>query len=67
MQIVSINPMWFDSFYVSLLSERYKKSGVLGMIRAVMIGCISNLIALRNNRKASSIVYEIKKIETNQF
>jgi 2-polyprenyl-3-methyl-5-hydroxy-6-metoxy-1,4-benzoquinol methylase len=67
MQIVSINPMWFDSFYVSLLSERYKKSGVLGMFRAVIIGCISNLIALRNNRKASSIVYEIKKIETNQF
>jgi 2-polyprenyl-3-methyl-5-hydroxy-6-metoxy-1,4-benzoquinol methylase len=67
MQIASIHPMWYDSFYVSLLSERYKKSGVLGMIRAVIIGCLSNIIALRNNRRASSIVYEIKKLETHPF
>ena len=64
MELVQIKPMWFDSFYVSLLSERYKKSGVLGMIRAVIIGCISNLIALKNNTRASSIVYEIKKTHT---
>ena len=62
MQIVAMRPMWFDSFYVSLLSERYKKTGLLGMMRAVIIGCFSNLIALKNNRRASSIVYEIKKI-----
>jgi hypothetical protein len=61
MDVVQIKPMWFDSFYVSLLSERYKKSGLIGMIRAVIIGCISNLIALKNNNRASSIVYEIKK------
>ena len=65
MQIVSMQPMWFDSFYVSLLSERYKKTGILGMLRAVIMGGISNLIALKNNRRASSIVYEIKKIATN--
>ena len=67
MQIVTMRPMWFDSFYVSLLSERYKKTGVFGMLRAVIIGCISNIIALRNNRRASSIVYEIKKITKDQF
>jgi len=64
MELVQIKPMWFDSFYVSLLSERYKKSGVFGMIRAVIIGCISNLLALKNNDRASSIVYEIKKTQT---
>lgn len=67
MQIVSIRPMWYDSFYVSLLSERYKKTGIVGMLRAVIIGGISNIIALKNHRNASSIVYEIKKLETNQF
>jgi len=67
MYIVAMRPMWFDSFYVSLLSERYKKTGLMGMLRAVFIGCISNIIALRNNRRASSIVYEIKKIAKDQF
>jgi hypothetical protein len=55
--------MWFDSFYVSLLSEKYKKSGMLGMLRAFFIGCISNLTAMRNADRGSSMIYEIKKIE----
>ena len=64
MELVQLKPMWFDSFYVSLLSERYKKSGLLGMIRAIIIAGISNLLALKNNSSASSIVYEIKKTPT---
>jgi SAM-dependent methyltransferase len=60
MQIVQYKPMWFDSFYISLLSEQYKHSGILGMIRAVFVGAVSNILALRNNKKASSIIYEIK-------
>jgi len=63
MFIVQKLPMWFDSFYVSLLSEKYKESGMLGMLRAFFIGCISNLAALRNTDRGSSIIYEIKKIE----
>lgn len=59
--LVNVKPMWFDSFYVSLLSEKYKKSGLLGVARAFIIGCISNLLALQSNAKASSIIYEIKK------
>jgi 2-polyprenyl-3-methyl-5-hydroxy-6-metoxy-1,4-benzoquinol methylase len=62
MSIVQKLPMWFDSFYVSLLSEKYKKSGMIGIIRAFIVGCISNLIALRNADRGSSIIYEIKKI-----
>ncbi len=67
MQILTMHPMWFDSFYVSLLSERYKKTGLFGMLRAVIIGCLSNIVAVKNNRRASSIVYEIKKIAKDQF
>ncbi|MEY4051441.1 MAG: class I SAM-dependent methyltransferase [Chitinophagia bacterium] len=63
MSIVQKLPMWFDSFYVSLLSEKYKKSGIIGMIRAFFVGCISNLKALRNLDKGSSMIYEIKKID----
>ena len=58
--LASLKPMWFDSFYVSLLSEKYKKTGLLGIVRAFIIGGVSNLIALNSNSKASSIIYEIK-------
>jgi 2-polyprenyl-3-methyl-5-hydroxy-6-metoxy-1,4-benzoquinol methylase len=61
--ILSHQPMWFDSFYVSLLSEKYKKTGLIGMMRAFFVGCISNLIAVRNIDRGSSIIYEIKKID----
>ena len=62
-ELVNLKPMWFDSFYVSLLSEKYQKSGLLGIARAFLIGCISNLLALNSNAKASSIIYEIKKVK----
>lgn len=63
-EIVSLKPMWYDSFYVSLLSEQYKKSGKFGMIMAGFVGLISNLFALKDASKASSIIYEFKK-QTN--
>jgi 2-polyprenyl-3-methyl-5-hydroxy-6-metoxy-1,4-benzoquinol methylase len=63
MSIVQKLPMWFDSFYVSLLSEKYKESGIIGMMRAFFVGCISNLTALSNVDRGSSMIYEIKKID----
>ena len=54
-------PMWFDSFYVSLLSERYKHDGQQRLLPAVITGLLSNLKALFNNRKCSSVIYIIKK------
>ena len=63
LKVMNIKPMWFDSFYVSLLSEKYKNSGTIGVIRAFFIGLISNIKAMRNNDKASSIIYTIKKID----
>jgi len=60
-EIVAIRPMWYDSFYVSLLSEKYKQSGKLGILIAGIIGLLSNLFALKDPSKASSVIYEVKK------
>jgi SAM-dependent methyltransferase len=57
--IDSIHPMWFDSYYVSLLSEKYL-SGSSGLIKGFFNGFRSNNRAFRNHRKASSIIYVIK-------
>ena len=65
-ELVSLKPMWYDSFYVSLLSEKYKQSGKLGMIIAGFVGLISNLFAIKDASKGSSIIYEFKK-QTNSI
>ena len=65
-EIVSLKPMWFDSFYVSLLSEKYKKNKVIGPIVAFIIGAMSNLLAMYDTSKTSSIIYEVKK-QTSQI
>ena len=44
MNLEDIKPMWFDSFYVSLLSEKYK-SGKMNFISGFFIGLISNVYA----------------------
>ncbi|MEO8582476.1 MAG: class I SAM-dependent methyltransferase [Flavitalea sp.] len=56
--IQHIYPMWLDSFYVSMLSEKYKKSS-FQLFRGFWNGLQSNSKALRNNRRASSLIYEI--------
>lgn len=58
--VEKMKPMWFDSFYVSMLSEQYKK-GFLPL--AIIIGFISNLFALFNTRKCSSVIYILKNID----
>jgi 2-polyprenyl-3-methyl-5-hydroxy-6-metoxy-1,4-benzoquinol methylase len=63
-ELVSLKPMWYDSFYVSLLSEKYKQSGKIGMIMAGFIGLISNLLSIKDASKGSSIIYQFKK-QTN--
>ncbi|MDR1983894.1 MAG: class I SAM-dependent methyltransferase [Prevotellaceae bacterium] len=60
--IVYKKPMHFDSFYVSILSEKYKRhTYVIAFIKAMFIGAVSNIKALRNKDKGSSIVYVLKK------
>ena len=53
-------PMWYDSFYVSMLSEQYK-TGKNNYLRAVMTGISSNCKALVNAELGSSIIYIISK------
>ena len=52
--------MPFDSFYVSLLSEKYKNSS-FSFIRGMFFGKLSLLSALFNSSKASSLIYVFKK------
>jgi len=51
-----IYPQWFDSFYVSLLSEEYK-SGKPSLIKGGWEGMLSNVNALSNRKKCSSLIY----------
>lgn len=48
--------MPFDSFYVSALSEKYKKSS-LGLIKGMYFGMLSYINALFNKNKYSSLIY----------
>lgn len=58
MDVIKILPMKFDSYYVSLLSEKYKK-GKMNYINAFYIGMKSNFKAKRN-LEYSSLIYLIK-------
>lgn len=63
LKITETKLMPLDSFYVSLLSEKYKKSGFLtGLIRAFIAGLRSNIKAKGNIDFASSILYVVKKV-----
>lgn len=53
-----IKPMWFDSFYVSMLSEQYKGGNI---IKAFFNGFVSNLNAIEDKGKCSSVIYVIEK------
>jgi 2-polyprenyl-3-methyl-5-hydroxy-6-metoxy-1,4-benzoquinol methylase len=56
--IIASKPMWFDSFYVSMLSEKYRKGNV---VRAFGVALLSNIIALFNRKTCSSLIYIAKK------
>ena len=58
MNLEDIKPMWFDSFYVSLLSEKYK-SGKMNFISGFFIGLISIVSGLFK-KEFSSHIYVLK-------
>lgn len=60
MRVVACKPMWFDSFYVSMLSEQYK-NGKGNLVAAFFRGLASNLTAMGNKEKCSSVIYVIEK------
>jgi 2-polyprenyl-3-methyl-5-hydroxy-6-metoxy-1,4-benzoquinol methylase len=53
-------PMWYDSFYVSMLSEQCK-NGKGNLFMACWNGFTSNLKALFNVKKCSSVIYVLSK------
>ena len=59
MKVVNTLPMVFDSYYVSLLSEKYK-TGSSNYIKAFATGLRSNLKAKRSG-EYSSLIYVIKR------
>lgn len=58
LKIIGIKPMWFDSFYVSLLSSKYK-NGNPNWVGAIWTGLISNFKAMNDVKKCSSVIYII--------
>jgi len=58
MKVVKALPMKFDSYYVSLLSEKYK-SGWMNIFNAFRVGWLSNFKA-KHSSDYSSLIYCIK-------
>ena len=58
-KLVQTKPMWFDSFYVSMLSEQYKSGS--NLIKAGLNGILSNLKAVADNKRCSSVIYIAEK------
>jgi 2-polyprenyl-3-methyl-5-hydroxy-6-metoxy-1,4-benzoquinol methylase len=58
MKVIKALPMKFDSYYVSLLSEKYK-NGKSNVFKAFFIGLKSNLTA-KSSKEYSSHIYIIK-------
>lgn len=63
LELVKIIPMKFDSFYVSLLSEKYK-TGKMNFIKAFFIGLKSNRYG-KQNSEYSSHIYVIKNSKSD--
>jgi len=66
MRIIEYKPMWFDSFYVSFLSSKYKNyrqegQGKTNWLTASWTAFVSNLKALFDKKKCSSVIYIISK------
>jgi len=49
-------PMWWDSFYISLLSEKYA-GGRASLLNGFLTGLISNMNTVADKEKCSSLIY----------
>lgn len=61
LKIIAKKPMWFDSFYISLLSSKYK-NGKTNWIGAGLSGLRSNAKAVLDKDYCSSLIYIIEKV-----
>ena len=60
LEVVQMLPMWFDSFYVDMLSSKYK-TGKINYLSAGLHGLASNINATGNVAECCSVIYVIKK------
>lgn len=58
LEVEKTKPMYFDAFYVSLLSEKYK-NGKMNFFNAIRVAMLSNFYSI-NTREFSSLIYVIK-------
>jgi 2-polyprenyl-3-methyl-5-hydroxy-6-metoxy-1,4-benzoquinol methylase len=67
LKVIQTKRMWFDSTYVSLLSEKYRTLNagrdlnIFHQINAIVIGLLSNLTTIFNKNRCSSLIYVIKQ------
>lgn len=61
LQVAAQKPMWFDSFYISLLSSKYRNGKKPNWLHAGFTGLRSNLNALAQPDQCSSLIYVVKK------
>lgn len=62
MKIIATYPMPLDAFYISMLSEQYKKSNLLLKFgRAFLVGLIGYFRSLSQVSQSSSVIYVVKK------
>lgn len=58
-KLIDCKPMWFDSFYVAILSEKYKNNKN-NLIKAFFVGLYSNLKGIFS-KEFSSHIYILRK------
>lgn len=60
LQIRHYKPMWYDPFYIAMLSSKYK-SGKISWPGSVWNGLRSDLVAMKDVKRSSSVIYVISK------
>jgi 2-polyprenyl-3-methyl-5-hydroxy-6-metoxy-1,4-benzoquinol methylase len=61
LKIATVLPMWYDSFYVSMLSEK-NMTGSNHLLKAFTIGWMSNVKTVFNRQSCSSLIYVVEKV-----
>jgi len=56
LKLRSEKPMWFDAFYISMISEQYSRGGQ-HFFRGMLSGFLSNINAVTDKEKCSSVIY----------
>jgi 2-polyprenyl-3-methyl-5-hydroxy-6-metoxy-1,4-benzoquinol methylase len=56
LRLIGYKPMWYDSFYISMLSSKYK-NGKTNLLASFFNGLRSNLKAFGDVKRCSSVIY----------